>query len=139
MMGRILRTDFLSAAIRTTPPHFFRSDCRGSHLRLAELFRRCGKTKILLDTPKRTLRAVETRLIQVMLVSSVMVRKSLAALLFLIAFPIVAQQSDAPKVVAVVNGETITAQKLDQLYARMGAQLRQQYEKAGGKTAFLDN
>jgi peptidyl-prolyl cis-trans isomerase C len=79
------------------------------------------------------------RLIQAMLVSSVMMRKSLSALLFLIAFPVVAQQSDAQKVVAVVNGETITAQKLDQLYARMGAQLRQQYEKAGGKTAFLDN
>src|SRR5258708_6912045 len=108
-MARILRTDFLSAAIRTTPPHFFRSDCPGSHLRLAELF------------------------------SSVMMRKLISALPFLIATAAFAQQNNAQKVVAVVNGETITAQKLDQLYARMGAQMRKQYEKAGGKMAFLDN
>ena len=68
-----------------------------------------------------------------------MMRKFLPALIFLVAIPIVAQQSDAQKVVAVVNGETITAQKLDQLYARLGTQMREQYEKAGGKTAFLDN
>jgi peptidyl-prolyl cis-trans isomerase C len=74
-----------------------------------------------------------------MLVSSVMMRKLLSVFIFLTAIPVVAQQSDAQKVVAVVNGETITAQKLDQMYARMGAQMRQQYEKAGGKTAFLDN
>jgi peptidyl-prolyl cis-trans isomerase C len=79
------------------------------------------------------------RLIRAMLVSSVMMRKLLSALPFLIAAAVAAQQSDAQKVVAVVNGETITLQKLDQMYARMGAQLRQQYEKAGGKMAFLDN
>jgi peptidyl-prolyl cis-trans isomerase C len=79
------------------------------------------------------------RVIRVMLVSSVMMRKSFPALIFLFAIPVVAQQSDAQKIVAVVNGETITVQKLDQLYARMGAQMRQQYEKAGGKTAFVDN
>jgi peptidyl-prolyl cis-trans isomerase C len=74
-----------------------------------------------------------------MLVTSVMRHKILSLLIFLIAIPVVAQQSDAQKVVAVVNGETITVQKLDQLYARMGTQMRQQYENAGGKTAFLDN
>ena len=79
------------------------------------------------------------RVIRVMLVSSVMMRKILSVLTLLVAIPVVAQQSYAQKVVAVVNGETISAQKLDQLYARMGEQMRQQYEKAGGKTAFLDN
>ncbi len=74
-----------------------------------------------------------------MLVSSVMMRKFLSGFIFLLAIPAVPQQSEAPKVVAVVNGETITAPKLDYMYARMGAQMRQQYEKAGGKTAFLDN
>src|SRR5438874_5204569 len=110
-MARILRTEFLSAAIRTTPPHFFRSDCSGSHLRLAELFRSGGKTKILLDMRSACLRPVGMRVIRVMLVSSVMMRKFLPLLIFLVAIPIVAQQSDAQKVVAVVNGETITAQK----------------------------
>ena len=43
------------------------------------------------------------------------------------------------KIVAVVNGETITAAKLDQLWTRAGAQMRQQYEKTGGKVGFLDN
>src|SRR5260370_11697703 len=79
------------------------------------------------------------RVIQVMLVSSVMMRKFVSTILFLIAIPVVAQQSAAQKPVAVVNGETITAQKLDQLYARMGTQMRRQYEKAGGKPAFLEN
>src|SRR5258708_5070306 len=124
-MARILRTDFSSAAIRTTPPHFFRSDDSGSHLRLAELFRSGGKTKILLDTVETSLQVVGMRVIEVMLVSSVMMRKTLSVLSFLIAIPIVAQQSDAPKVAAVVNGETITVQKLDQMYARMSAQMRQ--------------
>ena len=43
------------------------------------------------------------------------------------------------KIVAVVNGETISAAKLDQLWNRAGAQMRAQYEKTGGKVAFLDN
>ena len=68
-----------------------------------------------------------------------MMRKLLSLLTFLIASTVLAQQTDAQKVAAVVNGETITVEKLDQMYGRMGAQLRQQYEKAGGKMAFLDN
>ncbi|HSP15549.1 MAG TPA: peptidylprolyl isomerase [Thermoanaerobaculia bacterium] len=43
------------------------------------------------------------------------------------------------KVVAVINGEVITKAKLDSLYNNMGAQMRAQYEKSGGKLAFLDN
>ncbi len=43
------------------------------------------------------------------------------------------------KIVAVINGEVITRAKLDSLYNGMGAQMRAQYEKSGGKLAFLDN
>ncbi|MEA2489369.1 MAG: peptidyl-prolyl cis-trans isomerase [Acidobacteriota bacterium] len=62
-----------------------------------------------------------------------------------VALPLVAQDAapaavpDAQKVVASVNGERITLAKLDQLWARAGAKLRKQYEKTGGKQAFLEN
>ncbi len=46
---------------------------------------------------------------------------------------------DSQKIVATVNGEVITKAKLDALYSNMGTQMRAQYEKAGGKMAFLDN
>jgi peptidyl-prolyl cis-trans isomerase C len=46
--------------------------------------------------------------------------------------------SDQEKIVAVINGETITKAKLDALYNAMPVQMRTQYEKAGGKMAFLD-
>jgi peptidyl-prolyl cis-trans isomerase C len=69
-----------------------------------------------------------------------MTRRILSALALLIAIPALAQQqTDAQKPVAVVNGEIITAQRLDQLYNRLGTQMRDQYEKSGGKAAFLDN
>jgi len=60
------------------------------------------------------------------------------ASIFLIALPVFAQQN-APKAVATVNGEVITAQALDQMYDRLDTQTRAQYEKAGGKAVFLDN
>jgi peptidyl-prolyl cis-trans isomerase C len=50
-----------------------------------------------------------------------------------------ASQDPSSKVVAVINGEQITAAKLDQMYSRSGAQMRAEYEKNGGKVAFLDN
>jgi peptidyl-prolyl cis-trans isomerase C len=69
--------------------------------------------------------------------------KRMIVMALLAAFPAAAQQSaplpDAEKPVAVLNGETITVRTLDQLYDRLGAQMRQQYEKSGGKTAFLEN
>lgn len=43
------------------------------------------------------------------------------------------------KVVATINGETITQSKLDQLYSAMNPQMRAQYDQNGGKRAFLDN
>jgi len=68
----------------------------------------------------------------------------IAAMAALAALPLLAQtapakQDPAQKPVAVINGETITAEKLDLLYARLGTKARQQYESAGGKTAFLEN
>jgi parvulin-like peptidyl-prolyl isomerase len=50
-----------------------------------------------------------------------------------------AAAGDAKSVVAIVNGETITRAKLDQLYSRLGSQMRAQYEKTGGKGQFLEN
>jgi peptidyl-prolyl cis-trans isomerase C len=60
------------------------------------------------------------------------------------ALPIFAQaqapaQKPEQKPVAIINGEVITQEKLDFLYDRLGTQTRQQYEKVGGKKAFLDN
>jgi peptidyl-prolyl cis-trans isomerase C len=60
------------------------------------------------------------------------------AAIFLLSLPSFAQQN-AQKPVATINGEVVTAQALDQMYDRMDAQTHAQYEKAGGKAAFLDN
>lgn len=74
-----------------------------------------------------------------------MKRHLLSALALTVALPLVAQtaapaaQAEAEKIVAVVNGEKITKEKLDQLWFRVGAKMRKQYEKTGGKQAFLDN
>ena len=40
---------------------------------------------------------------------------------------------------AVINGEVITASKLDALYSNMTPAMRAQYEESGGKKAFLEN
>jgi peptidyl-prolyl cis-trans isomerase C len=57
-----------------------------------------------------------------------------------------AQQSTAAAVsdesrrpVAVVNGETITVEKLDRMYANLNTQMRTNYDQNGGKGAFLEN
>src|SRR2546422_79838 len=49
-----------------------------------------------------------------------------------------APMPDAQKPVAIINGEAITAEKLDRLYDHMGAQMRAQYARNGGKAAFLE-
>lgn len=78
-----------------------------------------------------------------------MYRRLFPAALLLAAAPIFAQQAQpaAPaaakpqseqKIVATVNGEVITREKFDQLWSRLGTQLRTQYERTGGKGAFLD-
>lgn len=55
------------------------------------------------------------------------------------------QQAAAPaptpvgqKIVAVINGETVTQQKLNDLYDSMNPAMRMQYDQTGGKAAFLD-
>lgn len=53
--------------------------------------------------------------------------------------PVAQPQPEVQKVVATINGETITRARLDILYANLNAQMRERYEAAGGKTAFLDN
>jgi parvulin-like peptidyl-prolyl isomerase len=62
--------------------------------------------------------------------------------------PLVAQQQPtqqgpapaaAPKNVAVINGEVLTAEHFNDLWNNLGFSVRDQYEKAGGKGAFLDN
>lgn len=72
----------------------------------------------------------------------------LAALALVTALPLAAQQTPAAqpvnqdegqKVVAVLNGETITKARLDALYERLGAKMRAQYESTDGKKAFLRN
>lgn len=56
------------------------------------------------------------------------------------ALPLAAQQAQpADPVVAVLNGETITASKLDSMYARLAPAMREQYNATGGKAGFLDN
>jgi EpsD family peptidyl-prolyl cis-trans isomerase len=67
---------------------------------------------------------------------------SIAAL----ALPLAAQQAPAPaaakpatKQAAIVNGEVITVEKLDHLWNNMSVGFRDQYEKSGGKQAFLEN
>lgn len=70
-----------------------------------------------------------------------MKRIMIAAIPLFVAVATLAQTpaDDQQKIVAVINGETITRAKLDLLYNGMPAQMRSQYEKSGGKMAFLDN
>ena len=68
-----------------------------------------------------------------------------------LALPLAAQQqapaktasapaaAAAPKQVALVNGEAISAEKLDYMWNNLGVQMRDQYNRAGGKLAFLEN
>jgi peptidyl-prolyl cis-trans isomerase C len=46
---------------------------------------------------------------------------------------------DSKRPVAVINGETITVQKLDRMYANLNTQMRTNYDANGGKGAFLEN
>jgi peptidyl-prolyl cis-trans isomerase C len=70
-------------------------------------------------------------------------KRFIFASLALVALPLLAQAPqttpDAEKPVAVINSEVITAGQLDRLYDRIGAPMREQYAKNGGKAAFLEN
>ena len=68
--------------------------------------------------------------------------KVIIAVCLLAATVAVAQQAPvdpSQKPVATVNGEIITKAKLDHLYASLAPQMRQQYDQAGGKVAYLEN
>jgi len=67
-------------------------------------------------------------------------KRKIFCLLFL-ALPAFAQQqqNNEQKPVATVNGQTITAEQLDAVYEALSPQMREQYDKAGGKRALLDN
>ena len=67
-----------------------------------------------------------------------------AVIAALFALPLCAQAptpqtDDGSRVVAIINNEKVTQSKLDQMYSRAGAQMRSEYDKNGGKAAFLDN
>jgi len=64
---------------------------------------------------------------------------ALAVMLAAVAALAQAPQDDKEKIVATINGEVITKAKLDLLYNSMPVQMRSQYEKSGGKLAFLEN
>lgn len=49
-----------------------------------------------------------------------------------------APQKVQPKLAAMINGEAVTVEELDGLYARLSPQMRAEYEKSGGRTQFLD-
>ena len=79
-----------------------------------------------------------------------MYRRLFPAALLLAAAPMFAQQAQPAaaakppaqaeqKIVATINGEVLTRERFDQLWSRLGTQLRTQYERNGGKGAFLDN
>jgi peptidyl-prolyl cis-trans isomerase C len=77
-----------------------------------------------------------------------MKRSVLSILALLAALPLAAQQpapsppapiAAADRIVATVNGETITSGELDQLYDHLSTQMRDGYEQSGGKQAFLEN
>jgi peptidyl-prolyl cis-trans isomerase C len=81
-------------------------------------------------------------LLSAQIVTGGSMNRLLSAVLFAaLAVPVLAQAPAAAgsKTVAVINNETVTAAQLDQMYNRAGAQMRAEYEKNGGKAAFLDN
>lgn len=65
------------------------------------------------------------------------------ALAMLAALPLVAQQKDMKddeKIVAVINGETLTVEKFNHLWDAIGPEMQKNYEiNGGGKLGFLDN
>ena len=68
-------------------------------------------------------------------------KRLILILILVAAMPLFAQTaaSDAKRPVATINGETITVEKLDQMYLRLGTEMRQNYDRNGGKGALLEN
>lgn len=51
----------------------------------------------------------------------------------------VAAVADSQRAVAVINGETVTVEKLDHMYNNLNTQMRKNYDSNGGKGALLEN
>ena len=72
-------------------------------------------------------------------------KRFIVTALALLALPALAQQQPAPqqdpgkKPVAVINGETITQEQFDRMYNNLPMPVKAQYEKNGGKGAYLQN
>jgi peptidyl-prolyl cis-trans isomerase C len=58
-------------------------------------------------------------------------------LLIAATMTLAAQSTDPQKVVAEINGETITAADLDRMYAKLAPRMREAYDASGGKMQFL--
>lgn len=69
-------------------------------------------------------------------------KSSFLLTLALLAAPLSAQiapaQVPADRVVATINGEALTSGEFEQIWNRLSPQMRENYEKSGGKMAFLD-
>ena len=71
-------------------------------------------------------------------------KRMLFSLLAMLALPLAAQPAasaaatDDP-IVAILNGETITASKLNAMYNRLAPAMKEQYNANGGKAGFLEN
>lgn len=68
-------------------------------------------------------------------------KRLILILIIVAAMPLFAQAPipDSKKPVATINGETITVEKLDHMYARLSPEMRENYDRNGGKGALLDN
>lgn len=71
---------------------------------------------------------------------SFMKRFTIALFFAAAALPLLAQQAanSGDKIVATLNGETITQSQLDRMYNGLSVQMRGQYDQAGGKQKFLE-
>jgi peptidyl-prolyl cis-trans isomerase C len=58
-------------------------------------------------------------------------------LLIAATMTLAAQSTDPQKVVAEINGETITAADLDRMYSKLAPRMREAYDASGGKMQFL--
>lgn len=65
--------------------------------------------------------------------------KRFLSMLLLVAAATVAAENKPNDVVATINGEAVTWHQLDVMYAQLSPQLRDNYDRAGGKRAFLNN
>lgn len=66
-------------------------------------------------------------------------KRSLAVFILALAAVVASAQPKPQDVAATVNGEVITMAQLDSLFAGLSPQMRDNYNRSGGKLAFLQN